>query len=139
MTTSVSLATGQNGRVRKQYNFWPGPIGLDAWDVDRLIALSADLPVRSVDIATLGEIDANYWSLDEHSSVRDVSEHLSLVLAADVAFPIILSASGRIMDGMHRVVKVLVAGGRTVRAVQFAEDPPPDYRNCRPEDLPYDE
>ena len=32
--------------MRKQYNFWPGPVGLDAWDVDRLIELSRDLPVR---------------------------------------------------------------------------------------------
>ena len=27
--------------MRKQYHFWPGTSGLDAWDVDRLIRLAA--------------------------------------------------------------------------------------------------
>src|SRR3546814_13029633 len=33
-----------------------------------------------------------------------------LVLAADLAYPIILCPAGRIMNGMHRVVKASVAG-----------------------------
>lgn len=31
----------QTVHMRKQYHFWPGEKGLDAWDVDRLIALSS--------------------------------------------------------------------------------------------------
>jgi hypothetical protein len=32
--------------MRKQYHFWPGEGVLDAWDVDRLIEVFADLPAR---------------------------------------------------------------------------------------------
>jgi hypothetical protein len=42
------------------------------------------------------------------------------------------------MDGMHRVAKALLEGRSTVRAVQFAEQPDPDHRNVRPEELNYD-
>jgi hypothetical protein len=52
--------------------------------------------------------------------------------------PIILGADGRVMDGMHRVARVLLEGGTTITAVRFAEPPEPDYGNCRPENLPYD-
>ncbi len=36
--------------MRKQHHFWAGEDGLDAWDVDRLIRLSAEFPVQEVAI-----------------------------------------------------------------------------------------
>ena len=123
--------------MRKQYNFWPGERGIDAWDVDRLIALSRDFPVMTVPLSSLGEIDSNYWSLDEHSTIREIAEHVLLVDAADTTYPIILAASGRIMDGMHRVIRTLIGGGSSISAVQFEIDPLPDYLDCQPDELPY--
>jgi len=38
---------------------------------------------------------------------------------------------------MHRIAKALLEGRSTISAVRFATHPDPDYRNCRPEDLPY--
>ena len=43
--------------MRKQYHFWPGGEGLDAWDVDRLIELSERPPVKEVTLDSLWEID----------------------------------------------------------------------------------
>lgn len=48
--------------MRKQYNFWPSKIGLDAWDVDRLIELSKDFPITEILIDEIKEIDTVYWS-----------------------------------------------------------------------------
>jgi hypothetical protein len=121
--------------MRKQYNFWPGPHGLDAWDVDRLIELSRELPVKDVELASIWEIDTPYWS--QPLTVRQVAQHVRLVRDVDPVHPIILAADGRVMDGMHRVVKALLDGRETIRAVQFETQPEPDHRNCRPEDLPY--
>lgn len=64
-------------------------------------------------------------------------EHVKLMDAADLAFPIILAADGTVMDGMHRVAKALRAGYTHIEAVQFSEDPPPDYHDVQPADLPY--
>jgi hypothetical protein len=52
---------------------------------------------------------------------------------------VILGSDGRVMDGMHRVVRAVLDGRTTIRAVRFVVDPEPDHRNCLPDDLPYDE
>jgi len=64
--------------VCKQYHFWPGKHGLDAWDVDRLIELSRELPVIEVPVASIAEVDSNYWFGDGFGdpTVRNVVEHM---------------------------------------------------------------
>ena len=125
--------------MRTQYHFRPGVERLDAWDVARLIELSRDLPVVEVPVDSLGEIDSNSWFGDGFGepTVRRVVEHFRLVRDVDPAFPVILGADGRVMDGMHRIARALLAGDRTIRAVRFAVDPAADYRNCLPDELPY--
>jgi len=116
-----------------------GKEGLDAWDVDRLIRLSAGLPLREVPLESIKDLDTEYWfdgSL-EVPSVRKVVDHLRLIQEVDPSYPIILGADGRVMDGMHRVARALLEARTSIRAVRFAVDPEPDYRNCRPEELPY--
>ena len=127
--------------MRKQYHFWPGSEGLDAWDVDRLIRLSADLPVVEVPIEAISELDTPYWSLpgDGPTTVNEVVTHMRLVRDVDPAYPVVLGSDGRVMDGMHRIVRAVLEGRPTVPAVRFETDPEPDHRNCRPEDLPYDD
>ena len=65
--------------MRKQYRFWPSDAGLQAWDVDRLIELTATLTPKRVRVDSVREIDA----------------------------------------------------------VQFVEDPPPDYVGRKPSELPH--
>lgn len=127
--------------MRKQYHFWPGEHGLDAWDVDRLIALSADLPVRQVALDSIREIDRDYWfdGSMQAATVRHVVEHVRLIHEVDTSYPIILGPDGRVMDGMHRVARALLEGRSQIAAVQLEDLPEPDYGNCRPADLPYDE
>jgi hypothetical protein len=124
--------------VRKQYHFWAGEDGLDAWDVDRLIRLSAEFPVREVAVEALRDLDTVYWfdGTMELATVRKVVEHFRLIHEVDPSYPIILGVDGRVMDGMHRVARALLEGRRTIAAVQFEVDPQPDYRNCQPGDLP---
>jgi hypothetical protein len=124
--------------VRKQYHFWPGEHGLDAWDVDRLVELSRALPVKEVELASIEEIHSVYWFDEfERPTVRRVVDHARLIEEVDLSYPIILGFDGRVMDGMHRVAKALLLGRTTISAVQFEARIEPDYRNCRPEDLPY--
>jgi hypothetical protein len=66
-----------------------------------------------------------------------VVDHVRLIEEVDLSHPIILGFDGRVMDGMHRVAKALLRGRTKIRAVQFETALEPDYRNCRPEDLPY--
>lgn len=125
--------------MRKQYHFWPGASGLDAWAVDRLVELSRDFPIADVDISTIGDVDAVYWFDEtETPTVRWVVEHIRLIEEVDVEYPIILGPDGQVMDGMHRIARALLEGRATIRAVRFEHLPEPDHRDCRPSELPYD-
>lgn len=123
--------------MRKQYYFRQSDRGLLAWDADRLVKLSTNLPRKYVPLSAIRELDENFFGEDECPSWRTMLGHLRLIDEADLSYPIILSASGAVMDGMHRVAKAALQGRREIEAVQFADDPPPDHVGLGPNDLPY--
>jgi len=84
------------------------------------------LPVRPVPIATIAEFDQDCWFGGVIPTCREVAEHMRRVEEADLSYPVILSADGRLMDGGHRVAKAWLQGRTEVDAVQFDLDPPPD-------------
>lgn len=130
----------KGGMIRPQYHFRPSKEGLLAWNVGRLIALSEGLQVQCIELSRVEEVDEEHWyaPAGQLPTCRSVLEHLTLIEEADLAFPIILDADGRLMDGMHRVCKAIRQGNTHIQAVQFPETPKPDYVGWRPEDLPYD-
>jgi GNAT superfamily N-acetyltransferase len=136
--TMRSSQPRQTEPMGKQYHFWPGEGGMDAWDVDRLIARVAHLPVEEIALEDLPEIDSEYWFDErERPTVRKVIAHFRLVGEVDPSYPIILGPGNRVMDGMHRVARALLDGHRTIKAKRLPELPEPDYRGCRPDELPY--
>lgn len=124
--------------MRKQYYFRQSPAGLLAWDVDRLVLLSREFPVRAVPLAEIRELEELF--LGGHAATwRSFAEHVRLVEEAELRYPIIRAADGAVMDGMHRVTKAFIRGNEAIDAVQFEVDPSPDYVGREPDDLPYDE
>ncbi|SRR5258706_5517422 len=126
--------------LRKQFHFRPSTHGYFAWDVDRLIQLSKSLPVQKMDLNKIRELDEPYWygnPKKDVPTVRSIFEHIQLAMESDLSFPIILSSDGRVMDGMHRVIKALMNGDKIINAVQFEIDPKPDHLNVHPEQLDY--
>ena len=125
--------------MRKQYHFQPSKNGCYAWDVDKLVERSKDLSPILVPLADIKELDENYWYSGSDSSPtgRSIAEHMKLVNEADLKYPVILSKEGKLMDGMHRVVKALLSGHDEILAVRFQEEIPADYEDVREGDLPY--
>ena len=123
--------------MRKQYYFRASNRGLLAWDVDRLVELSKDLPRRRVPLNELRELDELWAGENEKPTWRAMLEHVRLINEADLSHPIILSASGEIMDGRHRLAKAALENRHDLLAVQFSQDPPPDHVGRGPDDLPY--
>jgi ParB-like chromosome segregation protein Spo0J len=122
--------------MRKQYYFRPSINGFYAWDVDRLVELSQGLPVIDVELNKINDLDEQFKG--KFPTYRSIAEHMKLVEETDLKYPIILSKDGLVMDGMHRVIKALLLGHKTIKAVQFKEDLKPDYVDVQNEDLPYD-
>jgi len=106
-----------------------------AWDVDRLVELSRAFPRKMVPLSALRELHEPLVNDGEAPGVVD--EHLRLIDEADLSYAIILSASGAVMDGRHRLAKAAREGRHQIEAVQFDEDPTPDFVGRGPDDLPY--
>jgi hypothetical protein len=125
--------------LRKQYHFRRVGPDVHIWDVDRLVELSRNLVTENVPLAAIREIDEPYWfqPTGDEPTCRRVLEHARLALEADLSFPIILSAEGWVMDGMHRVGRALLFGHTEIRAVRFKIDPEPDFINKNSDELPY--
>src|SRR5215216_2702124 len=127
--------------MRKQYHLRQSPAGLLAWDVDRLIALTADVVPQTVPLAAIRELDEPFWfgGGSEAATCRAVAEHARLIAQTDLRYPIILGADGRVMDGMHRVAKAYLEGRHTILAVQLEVDPEPDFVGVDEGALSYEE
>lgn len=123
--------------MRKQYYFLPSSRGLLAWDVDRLVQLSSNLPRKRIPLSEIRELDQPWFGENERQTWRALIEHVKLMDEADLSFPVILSSNGAVMDGMHRIAKAVWQGRKEIEAVQFTEDPEPDHVGLGPEELPY--
>ena len=125
--------------MRTQYHFRRSTSGLCAWNVHRLIEQSRDLVPARVPLSAIRELDESFWANErvQQLTCREIAGHTRLILDCDLAWPIILSSDGRVMDGMHRVCKALLEGRADIEAVRFVSDPEPDYVGVLPDDLPY--
>jgi hypothetical protein len=124
--------------VRKQYYFRPSARGLLAWDVDRLVQLSSALPTKRLPLSQIRELNEEFGGDSGRPTWRELLEHVRLIEAAELSYPIILSANGAVMDGMHRVAKAMLQGADGIDAVQFEVDPEPDHVGLGPDQLPYE-
>ena len=125
--------------MRTQYHFRRSARGLCAWNVHRLVELTSNLVRERVPLSAIRELDEPYWANERVHPLtcREIVDHARLMLESDLAYPVILSQDGGVMDGMHRISKALLEGRTHIEAVRFLNDPEPDYINVHPDDLPY--
>ena len=121
--------------IRTQRHFRPGPTGFLAWDVGKLIVAAERLPILNWPLEKISELDERWWYQfpQEVPTPRSIGEHMKLVNAVDLSYPVLLCAEGRLMDGMHRCLKALLEGRETVLARQFPQTPPPDETDHVPD------
>ncbi len=102
---------------------------MHVWEVSRLIALAAELPVQQRSMAQFSDdLDEVWWfgGPDHRPTVRAIVDHARRIERADLSVPIILSAEGIVVDAMHRVARAHMEGRTHIDLVQFTADPPPD-------------
>lgn len=100
-------------------------LGRHHWSVPRLIELSRELPVMEIPLEHM-----NIYEAYDKMSLRELVGHMKSVQNADLSYPIILDEDGEIMDGRHRLMKALLNGEETIKAVRFETNPAP----CRVDD-----
>jgi len=125
--------------IRPQYHFRTVGGQVHVWTVADLSATAADLPIVDVPLADIAEIDEPYWfvATDDTPTCRRVMDHAAQARGTDLSYPILLCAGGRVMDGMHRVMKAVSLGHATIPARRLRVTPPPDFVDVDPADLDY--
>ncbi|WP_350280488.1 hypothetical protein [Kribbella sp. HUAS MG21] len=103
------------------------PGGRAFYLTERLWKLAEGLPVETVAIDGIQEFDEDCWFGGGPVTCRMVARHADRIQKADLRYPVILSADGRLMDGGHRIAKAWLSGATTIDAVRFRIDPDPDY------------
>ena len=112
---STPLADGSIPFVRMQ----------QLWD------MAAGLPSKKVRVSELNALDEIRWFSERMMKLptcRAVAEHARDIYEADFRFPIILSPSGVVLDGMHRLCKAFLQGMEEIDAVQLPTMPPCRWR-----------
>lgn len=125
--------------IRPQYHFRRVDGRIHIWNVAVLLDVSKDSPVLDVPLGDIVEIDEPYWYElgDAAPTCRSVLDHARLIEAADLSWPVLLCADGRVMDGMHRIMKAVSEGRAHIAARRLIETPPPDYVDVPADQLPY--
>lgn len=96
----------------------------DLYSVSRLIDIAKglkpfDLPLIALDLSLVIWVGSN---------IDQLATHVKAINAADLKYPIILDWYGAIADGRHRIIKALVKGHKTIKAVRLTEV----IRPCKP-------
>jgi hypothetical protein len=99
--------------------------------MQQLWHMAAGLPVRKVRVRELNALDEVRWfseRMNKLPTCRAVAEHARNIYDVDFQFPIILSPSGEVLDGMHRLCKAFLEGLEEIDAVQLPMMPPFRWR-----------
>jgi hypothetical protein len=95
-------------------------LGNHNWKVARLIECAKDLPVMTIPLDHL-----NVFNRYQDLTLREMVMHMNAVNNADLKYPIILDEDGEIMDGRHRIMKAMLTGKKSIKAVRFDKNPEP--------------
>ena len=73
-----------------------------------------DLLIKGIDLGV------KPWG---EQDIKDIAWHMIRINDADMSHPIILDDTGYVCDGWHRVVKAIVEGRKTIKAVRLTVMP----------------
>lgn len=73
-----------------------------------------DLPIKGIDISVYP------WG---EPTIKNFASHMDRINKADMQYPIILDDEGFICDGWHRLVKAIVSGDETIKAIRLTTMP----------------
>lgn len=89
--------------------------GKDQYSVARLVDETKHLKPFDVPIASL-DLSGIIW---DGLTIYQIAFHCLKVNKADLSKPIVLDWNGAIADGRHRIIRAIVEGKRTIKAVRM--------------------
>jgi hypothetical protein len=108
------------------------------WTMRTIWAAAEGKPVVTVAIENLNILDAVVrfgGPKNVEPTIRTVVERAHDVFSADLGYPIIMTRSGDVLDGAHRIAKAYLQGERTISAVVIDDYPPMGWWRRRKADV----
>lgn len=99
------------------------------WRMPTIWSAADGKPIVMVAIEGLQILDEVVWfggPKDVKPTVRKIAEHARDMMNADLGYPIVMTTSGDVLDGAHRIAKAYLQGQHSVAAVLLDDWPPPD-------------
>jgi hypothetical protein len=129
----MSTSQPQNARAFSK-RLWSTPLAdgsIPFVRMQQLWDMAAGLPSKKVRVSDLNALDEVRWfseRMQKLPTCRAVAEHARNIYEVDFQYPIILSPSGEVLDGMHRLCKAFLQGLEEIDAVQLDAMPPYRWR-----------
>lgn len=95
---------------------------LGRWRVSDLRDIVKDQPAFDLPLCC---IDLGGHEFSQEGGLLGFARHMRHVNEADLSFPIILDEWGMPLDGRHRIVKALMEGRTTIKAVRVPQNTSP--------------
>jgi len=131
MSTSEEKTLNHRASTRRACES-PKPDGsMRFYRMHQLWELAEGLPVKRVRLSELAGFDEVRWFGGPRNvlpTCRAVAEHARDIYECDLTYPIILSPSGEVLDGSHRICKAFLQGMEELDAVQLTMMPPYRWR-----------
>ena len=96
--------------------------GNKVWESGTLFAAAKDLEPYDLQLSAL-DLATPFATSD---TIALFCYQMKRVQDADLSYPIIQAPDGWIMDGLHRIVKAIMNGETTIKAVRLPVLPEPD-------------
>ena len=99
------------------------------WRMATIWAAAAGKVETSVPLDELAILDEVVWfggPKGVKPTIRKVAERARDIFSADLSDPIIMTASGEVLDGAHRIARAYLQGGKEISAIVIDDWPEPD-------------
>jgi hypothetical protein len=93
--------------------------------------LARGQPIKKVRLSEIDGFDEVRWfggGMNVQPTCRAIANHARDIYDADLSYPIILSPTGEVLDGWHRICKAFLHGIEELDAVQLTTLPPYCWR-----------
>lgn len=95
----------------------------ETWAAVTLIEASKEYEAFDMPLAGLN-IGTSAWSGTD--TMKGFLYHAKRIVDTDLQYPIILDDEGTVADGWHRILKAILLGRETIKAIRLQEMPSPD-------------
>lgn len=103
--------------------------GTPYWTMGTIWAAAEGKPQTTIKIADINILDQVVWFGGPNNvqpTIRRVADRARDIFNADFQHPIIMTKSGDVLDGAHRIAKAYLEGRQTITAIVLDDYPPAD-------------